>query len=86
MCRVKGDEPSERCESFCSPFCPIHTDRACKAGLFSVGSGRAPSRYKTKIIFYFSNQLIFKFRCMRNAFRVRACLRRLAGAQMREKI
>lgn len=40
-----------------------------ETGLFSplAKSKRGLSRYKTKIIFYSSNQLIFKCRCMRNA-------------------
>lgn len=52
------------------------------------------SRYKTIIIFYFSNQLIFKCRCMRNASLGRLCCVSDAwpaavlveGAQMRENI
>lgn len=49
----------------------IETRRSLSA---RTSTTRGPPRYKTKIIFYFSNQLIFKFRCMRNAS-LSVCLR-----------
>jgi hypothetical protein len=51
------------------------------------GRAEASSRYKTKIKIYFSNQLIFKCRCMRNALLSRSYILFLLheSTQMREK-